>query len=73
MLASRTGLTLVYGPPDMVLRYTLYPTTADGLGLQKRLTLCGGVAVPNPVRVSSVGVLAALLVREMLPDAVPLL
>lgn len=29
--------------------------------------------MPDPVRVSTVGVLAALLVREMLPDAVPLL
>lgn len=28
--------------------------------------------MPDPVRVSTVGVLAALLVREMLPDAVPL-
>jgi hypothetical protein len=31
-----------------------------------------GVAVPDPVRVSIVGVLAALLTREMIPDAVPL-
>jgi hypothetical protein len=31
-----------------------------------------GAAVPDPVRVSIVGVLAALLTREIIPDAVPL-
>ena len=31
------------------------------------------VAVPDPARVSIVGVLAALLAREMIPDAVPLI
>jgi len=63
----------VYGPPDVVLRYTLYPTTAEGLEFQKRLTSCSGVVVPDPVRTSTVGVLVALLMREMLPDAAPLL
>jgi hypothetical protein len=29
----------VYGPPDFVPRYKLYPTTAEGLELQDRLTL----------------------------------
>jgi hypothetical protein len=29
--------------------------------------------VPDPVRVSTVGVLAALLMKEMFPDAAPLL
>ena len=32
-----------------------------------------GAAVPDPVRVSIVGVLVALLAREMIPDAVPLI
>jgi hypothetical protein len=51
----------------------LYPTTADVLEVQSKLTLCDGVAVPDPVKVSTVGVLLALLAREMLPDAAPLL
>jgi hypothetical protein len=50
----------------------LYPTTAEGLELQETVTLCGDIAIPDPVRVSTVGVLAALLVIEMLPDVVPL-
>jgi hypothetical protein len=50
----------------------LYPTTDEGLELQERLTLCEGIAVPDPVSVSTIGVSAALLVREMLPEAVPL-
>ena len=61
----------MYGPPDVVLRYTLYPTTAEGLEFQWRLTSCSDVVVPDPVRVSTVGALAALLMREMLPDAAP--
>jgi hypothetical protein len=72
VLASTFEFNLLYGPPDVALRYTLYPTTAEALELQKRLTLCCAVAVPDPVRVSIVGWLAALLLREMLPDAVPL-
>jgi hypothetical protein len=50
----------------------LYPTTDEGLELQERLTLCEGSAVPDPVKVSTIGVSAALLVREMLPEAAPL-
>ena len=48
----------------------LYPTTDEALAVQERPTLCCVVAVPDPVKVSIVGVWAAL--REMLPDAVPL-
>ena len=70
MLAFRAEFTFVYGPPDVALRYTLYPTTAEGLAVQLRLTLCGAAAVP--VRVSTVGELAALLRKEMIPEAVPL-
>jgi hypothetical protein len=40
--------------------------------VQLRLTLCGGAAVPDPVKVSTVGELAALLRKEMIPEAVPL-
>ena len=72
MLAFRAEFIFVYGPPDVALRYTLYPTIAEGLAVQLRLTLCGGAAVPDPVRVSTVGELAALLLIEMLPDDVPL-
>jgi hypothetical protein len=72
VLTSGAGVTFVYGPPDIVLRYTLYPTTAEGLGLQERSTLWSTVAMPDPVRVSSVGVLAALLLIEIVPDAAPL-
>jgi hypothetical protein len=32
----------------------------------------GGAAVPDPVRVSTVGELAALLRKQMIPEAVPL-
>jgi hypothetical protein len=60
VLAFRTGFTFVYGPPDFAPRYTLYPTTAEGLGFQSRPTLCDAVAVPGPVRVSTIGVLLAL-------------
>ncbi|MGA8310978.1 MAG: hypothetical protein WB755_13175 [Terriglobales bacterium] len=49
----------------------LYPT-AEGVEFQLRLTLWDVAAVPDPVRVSTVGVLAALLMKEMLPDATPL-
>ncbi len=73
MLASGAGLIFVYGPPDVELRYTLYPTAVEVLGFQRRLTVCDDVAVPDPVKVSTAGVFAALLVREMLPDAAPLL
>jgi hypothetical protein len=72
VLAFRAEFIFVYGPPDVVLRYTLYPTIAEGLAVQLRLTLCGGAAVPDPVRVSTVGELAALLRKEMIPEAVPL-
>ena len=50
----------------------LYPTAPEGPEFQLRLTLWAAAAVPDPVRVSTVGVLAALLMREMLPDATPL-
>ena len=47
MLAFRAEFTFVYGSHDVALRYTLYPTTAEGLEVQLRLTLCGGGAVPD--------------------------
>jgi len=70
--AFRAEFTFVYGPPDVAPRYTLYPTTSEGLEVQLRLTLCGGAAVPDPVRASTVGELAALLRKEMIPEALPL-
>ena len=57
----------------MELRYTLYPTTAEVLGLQRRLTVCAAAAVPDPVKVSTMVAFAALLAREIFPDDVPLL
>lgn len=73
VLTATTGLILAYGPPAVKLRYTLYPATTDVLGFQRRLTVCDSVAVPDPDRVSTTGVLAALLASEILPDAAPLL
>jgi hypothetical protein len=57
----------------VLLRYTLYPATAEVLGIQLRLTACDAAAVPDPVKVSVTNVFAALLAREMVPDAVPVL
>ena len=73
MLTATTGLILAYGPPAVKLRYTLYPATTDVLGFQRRLTVCDSVAVPDPDRVSTTGVLAALLASEILPEVAPLL
>jgi hypothetical protein len=50
----------------------LYPATDEVLAVHDRATLCWAAPVPDPVRVSTAGVLAALLASEMLPDAVPL-
>ncbi len=50
----------------------MYPTTAEVLGFQDNPTLCWVVAFPDPVNASTVGVFAALLAREMVPDAAPL-
>jgi hypothetical protein len=50
----------------------LYPATGEVLAVHDRATLCRAAPVPDPVGVSTAGVLAALLASEMLPDAVPL-
>ena len=43
------------------------------LGLQRRLTACDAVALPDPVKVSTTDGFAALLAREILPEAAPVL
>ena len=73
MPAPSTGLILAYGPPDVEPRYTLYPTTAEVLAFQPRLTVCDSGVVPDPVKLSITGVSAAVLAKEMFPDAAPLL
>jgi hypothetical protein len=73
VLAFRTGLIFAYGPLGVEPRYTLYPTTAEVLGVQRRLTVCDDAAVPEPVKVSTTNVFAVLLAREIVPDAVPVL
>jgi hypothetical protein len=50
----------------------LYPATDEVLALHDRDTVCWEALVPDPVKVSTAGVLAALLASETLPDAVPL-
>jgi hypothetical protein len=32
--ATGAGVSFVYGPPDVVLEYVLYPTTAEVLAVQ---------------------------------------
>jgi hypothetical protein len=50
----------------------LYPTTADGLGLQDKSALCCVADAPVPVTVSVTEELDALLANEMFAEAVPL-
>jgi hypothetical protein len=68
---SGAELILVYGPPGWPLRYTLYPTTTDVLGLQDRAALCCGGAFPAPVSDSVAGEFEALLANVTVAEAVP--
>ena len=72
VIVSSAELIFVYGPPDWLPRYTLYPTIWDVLAFQERLTLCCVAAVPVPVSDSLVGELKASLATEKLAVAVPL-
>src|SRR5438552_4960120 len=73
MVAFSAVLIFVYGPPETVARYTLYPTTSvEELAAHERSTLCGGGAVPLPVNDSLVGEFEALLAKEIVAEAVPL-
>jgi hypothetical protein len=67
----RDVLILTYGPPLVVPRYTLYPTTVEVLAVQAKVTECWTGATPVPVRVIGAGVTVALLTREMLPFTLP--
>lgn len=72
-MAFSAVLIFVYGPPETVARYTLYPTTSvEVLAAHERSTLCCGGAVPLPVKDSLVGEFEALLAKEMFAEAVPL-
>jgi len=72
VIVSSAELIFVYGPPDWLPRYTLYPKTWDVLAFQERLTLCCCAEVPLPPRDSNAGELEASLVRERLAVATPL-
>jgi hypothetical protein len=58
-----------YAPPLTVLRYTLYPETAEVLALQLSATECWTTPVPNNDTI--VGEPLALLITEMLPVTGP--
>lgn len=60
----------VYGPPETVERYTLYPTTVDVLGVHVRLTECATDVDPVPESAMLIGELPALLVTETAPEKV---
>lgn len=61
----------VYGPPDCVPRYTLYPTTVlDVLAVQLSATECCTWATPVPVSAMLIGVLLAVLATTTLPVTV---
>jgi len=51
----------------------LYPTTSDPLAFQESVTRCCPALIPLPVTFSIVGEFEALLLNEILPEAVPLL
>ena len=57
----------VYGPPETVERYTLYPATVDVLAVQFNVTECETSWTPVPEREIVAGELVALLVTVTLP------
>jgi hypothetical protein len=60
----------VYGPPEVVERYTLYPTTVDVLALHDNDTECATACVPVPESEILIGEFVALLVTFTVPDTV---
>ena len=63
--------TFVYGPPETVERYTLYPDTVEVLAVQLSVTECATGCTPVPDREIVVGELVALLVTVALPGRLP--
>jgi hypothetical protein len=61
----------VYGPPEIVERYTLYPMTVDTLAVQLSVTVCAMGWTPVPVRVIAEGEFVALLVTVAVPGNSP--
>jgi hypothetical protein len=68
---SSVEFNLVYGPPLVVLRYTLYPDALDELAAHERVTECW-IVPPVPERATVVGVVEALVVICRLPVTAPL-
>jgi hypothetical protein len=64
---SSAELILVYGPPEVPPRYTLYPATVEVLAAQDKETLC---CIPSPVS-DSVEEVEALLENESMAEPVP--
>ncbi len=71
VVTTTAEFSLVYGPPEVVERYTLYPATAEGLAFHDRSTKCGTGAIPVPLSVIVVGELVALLAKEVDPVTAP--
>ena len=63
--------SFVYGPPETVERYTLYPDTGDTLAVQDSVTECETGWTPVPDRETVAGELVALLVTVTLPGRLP--
>ena len=57
----------VYGPPETLERYALYPDTVDVLAAQLSVTECATGWTPVPDRETVAGELVALLVTVTLP------
>ncbi len=60
-----------YGPPSVVPRYTLYPTTDEVLAFQVSPTVLDCVVTPVPLVVIVAGEFVALLTIETLPLTAP--
>jgi hypothetical protein len=60
-----------YGPPSVVPRYTLYPTTDDVLAFHVNPTVCVVAATPVPLSEIVAGEFVALLVIVTLPVTAP--
>src|ERR1700693_5894945 len=64
-------LSIGYGPPEVVPRYTLYPTTVEVLAVQVSVTECGDAWTPDPDSNVLVGEFVALLAIVTLPVTLP--
>lgn len=60
----------VYGPPETVDRYTLYPTTVEVLAVHESETECATACIPVPESEMLIGEFVALLVTVTVPDTV---